>query len=176
MAKAKRALRRAVYGGSFDPLTMGHMYMIREGARLFDELIVAIGINPAKKYTFPLEERLEHLRECTRGIGQVTVGRFENRFLVDYARETGAQYILRGVRNAGDYEYERTMRQVNGDIDESITTVLLMPPRELAELSSSFVKGLAGPAGWQRVVRKYLPPPVYASFLRVYGRAPSKRR
>lgn len=166
MARRSGKNRRAVYGGSFDPLTMGHMYMIREGAALFDDLYVAIGVNPVKKCTFTLEERLEHLRRCTGAIRNVKIGHFENRFLVEYARSIGARYIVRGVRNAHDYEYERTMRQVNGDIDPSITTVLLMPPRELAELSSSFVKGLVGPRGWERIVKPYLPAPVYRDFLR----------
>lgn len=171
MAKRANNARRAVYAGSFDPLTNGHMYMIREGAKLFDELVVAIGINPAKKATFTLEERLAHLRRCTAGLKNVKYGHFENRFLVDYARSIRAAYILRGVRNAQDFEYERTMRQVNGDLEPGITTVILMPPRDLAELSSSFVKGLVGPRGWEKVIKRFLPEPVHADFLRGF-RAP----
>ncbi|MBI3829684.1 MAG: pantetheine-phosphate adenylyltransferase [Planctomycetes bacterium] len=170
MAKRPGKNRRAVYGGSFDPLTMGHLYMIREAAELFDDLYVAIGVNPVKQCTFSLAERLKHIEQCTAGIRNVTLGHFENRFLVEYARSIGARYIVRGVRNAHDYEYERTMRQVNGDIDPTIKTVLLMPPRELAELSSSFVKGLVGPRGWERVVKPYLPAPVYRDFLRRFQR------
>ena len=163
---AKRLRRRAVYAGSFDPLTTGHLYMIQEGARLFDELVVAIGTHPEKRYTFNLHERLDALARCVARIPNVRIGHFENKFLVDYAQSAGARYILRGIRNAQDFEYERTMRQVNGDLKSSITTVFLMPPRELAELSSSFVKSLVGPRGWEQVVKAYLPAPVYRDFLR----------
>ena len=158
--------RRAVYAGSFDPVTMGHLYMIREGARLFDELTVAIGVNPEKKCLFTLEERLHALKACTRDIPRVRIGHFENRFLVDYAREAGANYILRGIRNGRDYEYEGAMRHVNGDLAKEITTVFLIPPRELAEVSSSFVRGLVGPRGWEKVVKGYLPEPVHQEFLK----------
>ncbi|MBE7466095.1 MAG: pantetheine-phosphate adenylyltransferase [Planctomycetes bacterium] len=163
---AQSARRVAVYAGSFDPATLGHLYMIREGARLFDRLIVAIGDNPAKRYAFSLDERLAALRRCTAALKNVRVETFERRFLVDFARDAGAQYIVRGIRSAGDFEYERTMRHVNHDLAPALTTVFLMPPRELAEISSSFVKGLVGPAGWQSVVKRYLPAPVYKQFLR----------
>jgi len=163
---ASRTFRRAVYAGSFDPLTMGHLHMIREGARLFDEVIVAVGVNPGKKYTFTLDERLVLLKKCIAGLKNVRLGHFENKFLVEYAREVGAHYVLRGIRNAHDFEFERTMRQVNGDIDPQIATVFLMPPRELSEVSSSFVKGLVGPKGWPRVVKPYLPAPIYREFVK----------
>lgn len=166
-ARARRSApkRTAVYAGSFDPVTAGHMYLIREAARLFDRLIVAIGTNPGKHYTFSVDERHELLARCVRGIPNVAIDRFSNDFLVEYAKRVKARYIVRGIRNAHDYEYERTMRQVNGDINPAVTTVFLMPPRELAELSSSFVKGLVGPKGWEKVVKDYLPPPVYKAFL-----------
>lgn len=157
--------RRAVYAGSFDPLTNGHMYMIREGAKLFDELVVAIGINPDKRYTFSLEQRMEFLTLCTKGIPNVTLDHFTNMFLVDYAKKIRAGYILRGVRNANDYEYERGMRYINADMNPEITTSFLIPPREIAEVSSSFVKGLVGPKGWEKIVEDYLPQPIYQHFL-----------
>ena len=78
----------------------------------------------------------------------------------------GATHILRGIRSESDYEYERTMRNINGDLDSAICTVFLMPPRDIAEVSSSMVKGLVGPKGWQKVVRKYVPEPVYRQFLK----------
>src|SRR5687768_3215313 len=96
--KRKLTGHRAVYAGSFDPITNGHMYMIGEGAKLFDELVVAIGINPDKRYTFTLEERLDFLRKCTGRIKNVRLDNFTNMFLVDYARKIGASYILRGIR------------------------------------------------------------------------------
>jgi pantetheine-phosphate adenylyltransferase len=165
-------LRRAVYAGSFDPVTNGHMHMIREGARMFDELVVAIGSNPDKRYTFALEERLEFLRLSVAGIPNVKLDHFENMFLVDYANTIEADYILRGIRNPNDYEYERSMRHINEDMNPRVVTVFLIPPRQISEVSSSFVKGLVGPRGWERVVKEYLPSAVYAHFLAHYVKAP----
>ncbi|MBI2109306.1 MAG: pantetheine-phosphate adenylyltransferase [Parcubacteria group bacterium] len=153
--------RLAVYAGSFDPLTTGHLWMIEQGACLFDELIVAAGINPEKRYMFSVTERIHMLKESVAQISNVTVGSFTNQFLITYAQSIGAQFILRGVRTESDYEYERTMRNINGDLDPSVTTIFLMPPRAIAEISSSMVKGLIGPEGWEHIVEKYLPAPVF---------------
>src|SRR5262249_23719795 len=100
-------MRRAVYAGSFDPITLGHVWMIEQGRALFDHLTVAIGINPDKRYRFSLEERLAMLREVTAGFENVAVASYENMFLVRYAEQIGAGFILRGVRNEQDYAYER---------------------------------------------------------------------
>jgi pantetheine-phosphate adenylyltransferase len=140
--------------------------MIEQGVHLFDRLIVAVGINPEKQYKFSLVERLEMLRESLRNCPNVSVTSFSNRYLIDYAQSIKATHILRGIRSESDYEYERTMRNINGDLDSSICTVFLMPPRSIAEVSSSMVRGLVGPAGWQKVVRKYVPAPVYRRLLK----------
>ena len=160
-----RRMRRAVYAGSFDPITLGHLWMVEHGGELFDELIVAIGINPDKRYLFSLADQLAMLRETTAAFRNVRVASYENMFLVHYARQVGASWILRGVRNEQDYAYERGMRYVNAELDNDVRTVLMVPPRELVEVSSSFVKGLVGPAGWERVLPKYVPEPVYKRFL-----------
>jgi len=158
-------MKKGVYAGSFDPPTNGHLWMIEQGARLFDEVIVAIGINPDKKYTFSLNERVEMLRNITEKCQNITVDSFENQFLVNYAESVQAGYILRGIRSESDYEYERAMRNINGDLNPNIVTIFLMPPREIAEISSSFVEGLVGPDGWEKIVEKYVPKPVYEKFL-----------
>lgn len=173
--KFRRQNRVAVYAGSFDPVTNGHMYMIREGAQLFDELIVAIGVNPDKRYTFSLEERLDFLKQCTHGVPNVTLDHFTNMFLVDYARTIGARYILRGIRHPNDYEYERGMCHINLDLNPGMVTLFLIPPRNISEVSSSFVKGLVGPTGWEQVVRRYLPLPIYRRFLKHYRDGKAKR-
>ena len=142
--------------------------MIQEGVRLFEHLIVAVGINPDKKNTFSLEDRLAMLRESCRPFSNVEVASFSNLYLIDYAKSVGATHILRGIRSAGDYEFERTMRNINGDLDPNICTVFLMPPRNIAEVSSSMVKGLIGPTGWRKIVRKYVPPPVYRQLLALH--------
>jgi pantetheine-phosphate adenylyltransferase len=164
MRKSKQR-KLAVYAGSFDPLTIGHLWMIEQGVRLFDHLVVAIGLNPEKHYTFSVEERLQMIRDSTRKLGNLTVTSFSNDFLINYAQSVGATHILRGIRTESDYEYERTMRNLNGDLDPGICTVFLMPPRAIAEVSSSMVRGLVGPKGWKRLVRNYVPGPVYRKFL-----------
>lgn len=89
-----------------------------------------------------------------------------NRYLIDYAQSIGVTHFRRGIRSESDYEYERGRRNINGDRDPAICTVFLMPRRDIAEVSSSRVKGLVGPGGWQRVVRRYVPEPVFRRFVK----------
>lgn len=158
----EKLIRTAVYAGSFDPLTNGHLWMIEQGAVLFDRLIVAIGTNPDKSYTYSLDQRLEMISEALKDKMNVKVCYFHNRYLVDFAREENAQYILRGIRSSADFEYERWMRHINHDMSPEVSTVFLMPPRDIAELSSSMVKGLIGPTGWESQVRRYVPAHVFS--------------
>ncbi|WP_028537290.1 pantetheine-phosphate adenylyltransferase [Paludibacterium yongneupense] len=162
-------MKRAVYAGSFDPVTNGHLWMIREAVELFDELIVAVGVNPDKHCTFSVDERIDMLNAVTRGFDKLRVDMFENQFLVNYAQSVGANYIIRGIRTASDYEYERAMRYVNSDLFPDITTLFLLPPREYAEVSSTMVKGLVGPRGWETVIRQYVPEPVSRKLLQMYS-------
>src|SRR5215510_6124722 len=135
--------------------------MIREGVRLFDRLVVAVGVNPDKKSAFTVEERIAMLREAVSDLTRVSIASFSNRYLIHYAESVGATHILRGIRSETDYEYERTMRNINGDLNGKLCTVFLMPPRAIAELSSSMVRGLIGPRGWKKIVRSYVPDPVH---------------
>ena len=112
-------MKKAVYAASFDPVTHGHLWVIQEAAELFDQLVVAIGINPDKDYTFSLEERLDLLCETTSQFDNVVVASYENQFLVNYARGIGADYIVRGIRTQSDYEFERRMRYINSDLDDT---------------------------------------------------------
>lgn len=153
--------RKAVYAGSFDPITNGHLWMIEEGARLFEELVVVVGINPNKEPTFSTEERLRMVRDSIGTLERIHIDSFEHLFLVKYAQSVRAQYILRGIRSEGDYEYERAMCHVNCDLCPEILTVFLIPPREIAEVSSGLVKALIGPEGWENVVRQYVPEAAY---------------
>jgi pantetheine-phosphate adenylyltransferase len=154
-------MRTAVYAGSFDPPTNGHLWMIDRGLEMFDRLIVAIGSNPSKSYSFSVDERLDLLRASTGSSERLAISHFDNRYLVDYAKKMDAKYILRGIRSPNDYEYERVMRHINSDMAPEITTVFLMPPRDIAELSSSMIKSLTGPGGWEETVRRYVPGPVF---------------
>lgn len=153
-------MRRALYAGSFDPTTNGHMWVVREGARLFDELIVIVGQNPHKKGVWSTAERVAILAECCAELRNVEVRHFDGRYLVRVAAELGARYLLRGLRNAGDFAYEQTIANVNRDLEPQVETVFLVTPRELAEVSSSTVRAMVGFAGWQDVVGRYVPPAV----------------
>jgi pantetheine-phosphate adenylyltransferase len=163
--RANKPKRLGVYAGSFDPLTVGHLWMIEQGVLLFDRLVVAIGTNLEKRYTFTLDERMAMLRDSLKSFRNISLVTFSDRYLIDFAQSLGATHVLRGIRSESDYEYERTMRNINGDLDGHICTVFLMPPRDIAEVSSSMVKNLVGPQGWQKVVRKYVPNAVYRRLL-----------
>ena len=149
--------RIAVYAGTFDPVTIGHLWMIKNGASLFDKLIVAVGTNPDKKCYFSLDDRMDMLKETITGYKNVTVGKYTNQFLIKYAERIGAKFVLRGIRSAGDYEYEKSVSYVNSHLSSEIVTVFFLPPREMVEISSSVVRGLIGPEGWETVVSKYVP-------------------
>ena len=160
----------AVYAGSFDPITFGHIWMIKESAKLFDTLIVAIGINPDKKTTYTLQERLTAIYESvkdikTRSGEQIVVDSFINTYLVDFAQAMNATHIIRGIRSTNDFAYEQSMRHINADLKPNIHSVFFIPPRELSEISSSFVKGLIGPNGWKNIIGKYVPSAVEALIL-----------
>lgn len=154
-------MRRALYAGSFDPPTNGHLWIVEEGARLFDELIVVVGQNPQKKGAWSIDERVAILSACCAHLPNVQVRRFDGRYLVRVAAALGARYLLRGLRNAGDFAYEQTIRNVNRDLEPSVETLFLLTPRELAEVSSSTVRGMVGFEGWQDVVKGYVPAPVF---------------
>lgn len=151
----------AVYAGSFDPPTNGHVWMIEQGARLFDKLIVAVARNPEKGYSYELDQRVGWLSDICKNHANVEVAVIENEFLAHYASRANARFVIRGIRNEADYQYERGMRYVNSDLNTNLTTVFLMPPRELCEISSSFVKGMIGPDGWASVVENYVPACVF---------------
>ena len=162
-------MRKAVYAGSFDPITLGHQWIIEQAAPLFDQLVVAIGVNPDKRATFSVEERLRFIVETTSGIANCATATFENKYLVDYADHIGAGYIIRGIRNESDFTYERAMRHINSDLRPEVLTLFLMPPRHLAELSSSMVKGMVGPEGWESVVQRSVAPCVFQALKAVHG-------
>jgi pantetheine-phosphate adenylyltransferase len=158
-------MNKAVYAGSFDPVTNGHLWMIKKGAKLFNELVVAVGSNPEKESTFSIEERVNMIKEVSYDIPNVTVDSFENQYLVHYAKDVKAQFMLRGIRNQKDYQFERGMVNVNEKLKHSILPVFLMPPKGMSETSSSLVKNLIGPEGWEEAIEEYVPRSVYNALL-----------
>lgn len=155
-------IKKAVYAGSFDPLTNGHLWIIKEAANLFDELVVAVAENIEKEYTFSLQERKQMLENTLNIFKNVSITSFANEYLVNYANQIDAEFIVRGIRNVADYEYEKSMSYINKDINNKIKTIFFIPPREFVAISSSVVKGLIGIHGWKKVVSKYIPEEVYA--------------
>lgn len=151
--------RVALYAGSFDPPTNGHLWMMRRGAELFDELVVVLAVNPDKRGFLPMEQRAELLRRMAAELpGNVRVEVAPQGFLVDFATRTGATHLLRGVRNTLDFEYEKAMARMNDRMQPEIRTVFLMPPSELEEISSSMVRGFANLPGRERWVQACVPP------------------
>lgn len=154
--------RVGIYAGSFDPPTKGHLWMIEQGAALFDELVVVLGVNPDKKSFLSEAQRMEALRGMlTGGPANVRVEKMQGGFLVDYANRLGATHLLRGVRNSTDFEYEKSMERMNARMEPGLRTVYLMPPPELEMVSSSFVRGFVGVQGWQRWVQECVPVNVF---------------
>jgi pantetheine-phosphate adenylyltransferase len=130
---------KAIYPGTFDPLTNGHLDLIGRGAKLFASLTVAILNNPVKNPLFTLEERVEMLRESTRQWENVAVDTFEG-LMVDFARQQGATAVLRGIRAITDYEYEFQMALMNRRLAPEIETVFLQPAGRYSFVSSRLVK------------------------------------
>ena len=155
----------AVYAGTFDPVTYGHLWMIDAGSRLFSKLIVAVGTNPEKECHFSTRERVRMIDDVVEEYSNVVVDHYPNQFLIKYAENMGAKFILRGIRSTADYEYEKSISYVNRHLNDKITTVFLLPPREMIEISSSVVRGLIGPPGWEDVVSNYVPPSVLARLI-----------
>jgi pantetheine-phosphate adenylyltransferase len=158
--------RTAVYAGSFDPFTNGHLWMVQSGIALFDHLIVAVGENPGKHPTFSVAERIKMIERSIVDLSGLEVASFPFQYLVNYANERSANFILRGIRSVGDFDAEAQMVDFNRSIRPGVETVFLKPPPELARVSSSAIKVLIGPAGWEKEVGKYVPAPVLEELIK----------
>ena len=135
----------ALYPGSFDPITNGHLDIIKRGAKLFDQLYIVLGrnVNKTKTNLFTIDERINLIKQAVVGIDQVEVLVSENQLTVDFAQAVGASVILRGLRTATDFEYESTMSRANAKLNSEIETVFLTAAHEHMYLSSSMVKEIA---------------------------------
>jgi len=133
-------MKKAIFPGSFDPFTIGHYDIVKRGLSLFDEIVIGIGRNSTKKETFPIREREEAIRKIFKDEPRVHVQIYDC-LTVDFAREVGAQFILRGVRCVQDFEYERNMAEANKALGD-FETILLYTRPEYAHISSSLVRDL----------------------------------
>ena len=133
----------AIVPGSFDPITYGHIDIIKRSAQLFDEVIVAILVNPDKKYLFTLEEREEMINESIKDFNNVKVDSFSG-LLVNYAKKVNSTVSVRGLRAVSDFEYEMQLTFMNKALDDNIETFYMMANKQYSFISSSIVKGVSG--------------------------------
>jgi len=131
-------MRKAIFPGSFDPITLGHEDIIRRGVTLFDEIVIAIGINAEKKYMFSLEERKQFLEETFKDEPKISVITYEG-LTIDLCKKIGANFILRGLRNPADFEFEKAIAHANRRMSK-IETVFLLTAAKTSFISSSIVR------------------------------------
>lgn len=145
--------KKALFPGTFDPFTIGHYSLIKRSLNLMDEIVIAIGVNDAKKTYFSLEKRFDMINSVFQDEPRVSVGLYTS-LTVDYAQEIGANFILRGIRSVNDFEYEKTIADMNRDLT-GIETFILFTEPELTHISSTLVRELLR---YERDVSMFLPP------------------
>ena len=160
-------MKTAVYPGSFDPFTNGHLDLVQRASQLFDRVIVSVAINSSKNSFFTVEERLAILREVLASMPGVEVASFEG-LLVDYCRTVGARAIVRGLRAVTDLDYEYAIFQLNHDLNAEVETVFLLAAKEYSFVSSTLIKEVAR---YGRSVEQHAPPAVSRALLRKFGHA-----
>ncbi len=132
-------MKIAVLPGSFDPITTGHIDIVRRAKPLFDKIVVAVGVNSQKKYLFSLEKRLEWINEVFKDDDQVEAGFFEG-LTVNYCKNIEARFLIRGLRNASDFDYEKTISQLNHIIGDDLETMFFISQPEYSHISSTIVR------------------------------------
>ena len=146
----------ALYAGSFDPISNGHLWIVRQALKNFDHVVLAIGVNPDKKTTFTVEERKDMIEKSLLNL-PVSVEIVEKQFIANYCRDNQIKTMIRGIRNVKDLEYEQSIQAINERINSSLQTIYFIPPSELAGVSSSMVKSLINESEWQFVVKDLVP-------------------
>lgn len=145
-------MKKAIFPGSFDPFTIGHYDIVKRGLTLFDEIIIGIGQNSTKKSMFSLEERVQAIEKAFKNEPRVKVQTY-NCLTIDFAKEVGAEFILRGVRSVQDFEYERSMADANKELS-GIETILLYSSPKYSHISSTLVRDLLT---YNKDIKAYLP-------------------
>lgn len=146
----------AIYPGTFDPITLGHLDIIQRASNLFDHVVVTLAINQFKKPLFSVEERVDMIENSVRGFDNVSVEKFDG-LLVNFAAQKNAKVIIRGLRAVSDFEYEFQMALMNKHLRSDITTVFLMPNEKYTYLNSTIVKDVARLGGnFEKFVTEYV--------------------
>lgn len=164
--------RVAVYPGSFDPVTNGHLDIIHRAMEFVDELIIAILINPEKQALFSVEERMEMIRKCIPSNHRIQIDQFDG-LLVEYARKKNAQMIIRGLRAVSDFDYEFQMALMNRRLEPQIETVFLVPAEQYSYVSSRLVKEISLLGG---VVKGLVPDDVEKRMKKKFGLKERRKR
>jgi pantetheine-phosphate adenylyltransferase len=156
-------MKKIIYAGSFDPITKGHSWLIDEALLLFDEVVVIIANNVAKKYYFTLEERKSFIEYQYAG-KKVSIVVLQDDYVAQYAKENNIEYMLRGLRNSVDFEYETTVYNMNHNIAPEIKTIYMRSPANITEISSSNVKSLVGFPRWKKHISSWVNEKVVSGF------------
>lgn len=154
----------AIFPGSFDPITSGHVDIINRARPLFDKIIVAVGQNTQKKFLFELDQRTSWLKKVTDQWENVEVDVYEG-LTVNYAKATGARYLIRGLRNASDFDYEKTISQLNHIIGDGLETLFYISHPEYSHISSTIVREIIKGKG---DVNKFVPAVIYQDIKKEY--------
>ncbi len=160
-------MKKIAFSGTLDPITNGHLWVIGEARALADEVVVFISHNPFKKPLFPAVQRKSIVEQslAQRGWSDVSVVVVRGDYTARAAKRQGIDYLIRGIRNTTDFDYENLLQQANVDIVEGAKTIFVMPPRDLGSVSSTFVRGLQGPVGWHWSMKKFVPGPAYDAWI-----------
>ncbi len=160
-------MKKIAFSGTLDPITNGHMWVIGEARALADQVVVFISENPFKAPQFVAEKRKKIVEQslAERGWEDVSVIIVRGDYTARAAKRHGIEYLIRGIRNTTDFDYENLLQQANVDVLQGAKTIFVMPPRDLGSVSSSFVRGLQGPVGWHWSMKKFLPCPAYEAWI-----------
>jgi pantetheine-phosphate adenylyltransferase len=159
-------MARAIYPGTFDPVTYGHIDIIKRARTIFDSIVVTVAINTAKTPLFTTKERIEMLKESLKEFDNVSIDSFDG-LVVDHAKSVGATSIIRGLRALSDFEYEFQMALMNRKLSGNISTVFLMPHEKYTYLNSSIVRNLAS---FKSDVSDFVPPIVQKALGKKFGK------
>ncbi len=160
-------MKKIAFSGTLDPITNGHLWVIGEARALADEVLVFISENPLKQPQFDAARRKAIIEQCVaeQGWDNVSVLVLRGDYTARAAKRHGIDYLIRGIRNTADFDYENLIQQANVDVLHGAKTLFVMPPRDLGAVSSSFVRALQGPVGWHVSVKQFLPPAAYTAWI-----------
>ncbi len=159
-------MKKVIYPGTFDPVTYGHIDIVKRAVDLFDEVVVTVAINPSKKPLFTTQERVDMLKESLKEFSnQVVIDSFDG-LLVEHAKQVGAQAIIRGLRQISDFEFEFQMALMNRKLSGDITTIFLMPHERYTYLNSTVIRNLAS---LHADVSNFVPPIVVEALIKKFG-------